>query len=78
MSGQVWTAVVTEEPEPNLEYPTDPQDWSVELRLEDDSGIHEIIYVVFTGTTDDDGVVTMTPEEVVDARLDAMLKGLNG
>lgn len=76
-----WNAVIVDAPdvESNKEYPTDPQDWRIELWLEDavNKTYEEVIYVVFTGTVDDDGNVTATPEEQVDNRIEAMLKGLN-
>jgi len=75
-----WIAVVSEAPEPNDEYPTDPQDWMVELQLVDEEikQVYEVIYVTFTGTIGEDDAVIMTPEEVVEERIESMLKGLNG
>lgn len=75
-----WEAVIDESPDPDPEYREDPQDWKLELRLVDEDSkraYEEVIYITFTGTVDDDGNVTGTPEEQVNDRIGAMLDGLN-
>jgi hypothetical protein len=76
---KTWHAVITDEPDLTSEYPTDPKDWKIEFELRDDdrSYIHEVIYVTFTGTIGDNDEVIATPEERVEDCIDAMLKGLN-
>ena len=71
-----WFAVV-EAPEIDPDYPTDPKDWKIELELREGNYLHEVIYVTFTGTIGDNDEVIATPEEQVEDRIDAMLKGLN-
>jgi len=79
-----WRAVVMESPQPEEsredEYREDPQDWEIQLQFgEADTDVYEeVIYVTLTGTCDENGGnVVPTPEDKVDAYIDAMLKGLN-
>ena len=56
---RTWEAIVTEEGE------EEPWDWKFELELRDyeTHTVHEVIFVTFTGTMDDDQEVTPKPEK---------------
>lgn len=74
-----WTAVIEDVPEPNPEYPEDPQDWEIILERRDGTAEHpdERIFITLTGKVDDDNHVTATPKDQVEEWIDAMLNGLN-
>ena len=77
MATREWQAVEYDGPEEEPEYPEDPQDWKFALELNEGDITHEVIFITFTGTTDDDDHVIATPVDTVNQRIQAMLNGLN-
>ena len=75
-----WFAVIEREPDfDDKEYPTDQQDWKIEIELRDEQEkiIHDTIYIVITGHLGDQNEVIPTPVDQVEDWIDAMLSGLN-